>query len=241
MNTLKLRSWLAALMTSVALMGASTPARAGIPVIDVAGLIQAVLDVLNGVSQVQNQYQQLVGLADQIQAISQARSLGDVLNSPLLQNYVPANTRSLVTSLETGGYTTLSGAAKTLRDAQMTYNCMNISNTNERTNCQSSLAKPYQVKAVMESALDSAAQRAQQINALMRRAGSTIDDKEIQEVQARITGEVALLQHEASQIQLMQGLAEADRRVEESRAREAQLEQASRTASLASVMVTTLP
>lgn len=229
----KFRSWGAALMSAAAMMCASTPARAGIPVIDVASIIQAMLDVLNGINQVQNQYQQIVGLGDQIRAISQARSLGDVLNSPLLQNYVPPNARSLVTSLENGGYSTLSGAAKTLRDAQMTYNCLDITNPAQQASCQASLAKPYQQKAVLEAALDSASSRVAQINSLMRRAGSTVDDKEIQEVTARITGEVALLQHESSQIELMRGLAEADKRVEESRAREAQLQQASRTGRLA--------
>ena len=75
--------------------------------------------------------------------------------------------------------------------------------------------------------------RVAQINSLMRRAGATTDQKEIQEVTARIGAESALLQHEVSQIELMRGLAEADQRVADSRAREGQLEQASRNRRLA--------
>ena len=68
----------------------------------------------------------------------------------------------------------------------------------------------------------------------MRRAGATTDQKEIQEVTARINAEGALLQHELSQIEMIRGLAEADQRVAESRAREAQLQQTTRTRTLAS-------
>ena len=127
----------------------------------------------------------------------------------------------------------MGGASKTLRDAQMTYNCMDVDDAGKRTNCQSALAKPYQQKAFMEDALSKAKDRVAQINSLMRRAGATTDQKEIQEVTARIGAENALLQHEVSQIELMRGLAEADQRVADSRAREGQLEQASRNRRLA--------
>jgi type IV secretion system protein VirB5 len=231
------RNHLAALAAGLATMCVSAPARAGIPVIDVAAIAQAVLDVLNGITQVENQYQQIVGLGQQIESISNARSLGAVLNNPALQNYVPRDATVLVRSLESGGYSTLTGASKALRDAQMSYNCTDLDDPAKRTNCQSALAKPYQQKAFMEAALAKAKDRTAQINSLMRRAGMTVDQKEIQEVSARITAENALLQHEISQIELMRGLAEADQRVAESRAREGQLEQASRNRRLADFIV----
>ena len=233
MNHSKGRSGLAAIAASAMLMCASAPARAGIPVIDVAAIVQAMLDVLNGITQIENQYQQVVGMGRQIESISNARSLGDVLNNPMLQNYVPREASTLVRSLETGGYGSLNGATRALRDAQMTYNCLDVDDAIKRTHCQSSLAKPYQQKAFMEDALSKARDRVTQINGLMRRAGATTDQKEIQEVTARIGAENALLQHEVSQIELMRGLAEADQRVAESRAREGQLEQASRNRRLA--------
>ena len=228
----KIRNGLAAFAAGVMLMCASAPARAGIPVIDVAAIVQAVLNVVNGISQIENQFHQLVGLGQQIDAISNPRSLGDVLNNPSLHNYVPREAATQVRGLETGGYGALGGAPKALRDAQMTYNCLDIVDAGARTNCQSTLAKPYQQKAFMEDALAKAKDRAAQINSLMRRAGETTDQKEIQEVTARIGAENALLQHELSQIALMRGLAEADQRVAESRAREGQLEQASRNRRL---------
>jgi type IV secretion system protein VirB5 len=239
MKRIKARSKLAAVAAGVVMLCASAPARAGIPVIDVAGLIQAVMEVLNSVTQVANQYEQIEGMykqidgqAKQLESMSNARNLGDVLNNPALQNYVPRDAVSSVSRLESGGYGSLSGTARGLRDAQMVYNCMDVEAGAGRTQCQASLAKPYQQKAFMQDALDKAKDRAAQINGLMRRAGSTTDQKEIEEVNARIGAETALLQHEVSQIELMRGMAEADQRVAESRAREGQLQQASRARPL---------
>ena len=232
MNRSKACSSLVAFAAGVLMMFVSVPARAGIPVIDVTAIVQAVLDVMNGLTQIENQYQQIVGLERQIESISNARSLGDVLNNQALQNYVPREANTMVRSLESGGYGTLGGASKALRDAQLTYNCMDIDDAGKRIHCQSTLAKPYQQKAFMEDALTKAKDRVAQINSLMRLAGATTDQKEIQEVTARIGAENALLQHEVSQIELMRGLAEADQRVAESRSREGQLEQASRNRRL---------
>jgi type IV secretion system protein VirB5 len=232
MKRSKARSGLAAFAAGMMMLCASSPVRAGIPVIDVAAIVQAVQGVMNSITQIENQYQQIIGQGQQIESISNARSLGDVLNNPALQNYVPREASTMVRSLESGGYGTLGGASKTLRDAQMIYNCLDVDDAGKRTNCQSTLAKPYQQKAFMEDALAKAKDRASQINGLMRRAGATTDQKEIQEVSARIGAENALLQHEVSQIELMRGLAEADQRVADSRAREGQLEQASRNRRL---------
>ena len=232
MNRPKVRSVLAACTAGLLLMSARAPVYAGIPVIDVAAIVQAVLDVMNGITQTQNQYQQIVGLEQQIESTSNPRSLGDVQNNPALQNYVPREASMLVRNLETGGYSALGGSSKALRDAQMRYNCLDMDDAGQRIHCQSALAKPYQQKAFMEEALFKAKDRVAQINALMRRAGATTDQKEIQEVTARIGAENALLQHEVSQIELMRGLAEADQRVADSRAREGQLEQASRNRRL---------
>ena len=232
MNINRIRARIAAVFAGLLMMVAATPARAGIPVIDVAGLVQAVMSVMQQLTEIQNQYQQIVQLQAQIDSLSHARGLGDVLNNPMLQNYVPREAGTMVRNLETGGYASLIGSARGLRDAQMLYNCGDMADATARARCQSDLAKPYQQKAFMQDALDAARNRVSQINSLMARAGTTTDAKEIAEVQARIGAENALLQHELSQIQLTRGIAEADAQIALSRSREGQLEQASRTRPL---------
>jgi type IV secretion system protein VirB5 len=210
----------------------------GIPVLDTANLVSAIQRLQSSITQINNQYQQIRQLYDQLNAMSRARGLGDVLNNPALHNYIPRDAAQLVQQIEQRGYSGLSGAARALRDAEMVYNCLDLDGAN-RVRCQAALARPYQGKAFMDTALRSARLRSDQISALMQRAGATQDLKEAAELQARITAEGALLQHEVSQIQLMRGLAEADQRIDEARAREAQLQQASRTRRLADFWGTT--
>lgn len=232
MNIKQIKARIAAVSAGLLMMMAATPARAGIPVIDVAGLVQAVMQVMQQLTEIQNQYQQIMQLQAQVDAMSNARGLGDVLNNPMLQNYVPREAGTMVRNLENGGYSSLTGTARGLRDAQMLYNCGDMADATMRARCQADLAKPYQQKAFMQDALEAARNRVAQINSLMARAGTTTDAKEIAEVQARISAENALLSHEMSQIEMMRGIAEADAKIAQSRAREAQLEQASRTRPL---------
>jgi type IV secretion system protein VirB5 len=210
----------------------SAPASAqGIPVLDTANLISAIQRLQSSITQINNQYQQIRQLYDLTNAMSRARGLGDVLNNPALQNYIPREAANLVQQIEQRGYQGLNGTARALRDAEMVYNCMDLDGA-PRVRCQAALARPYQGKAFMDTALRSARERSDQINGLMQRAGGTQDLKEAAELQARIAAENALLQHEVSQIQLVRGLAEADQRVAEAQSRESQLQQSSRTRRL---------
>jgi type IV secretion system protein VirB5 len=219
----------AALCTSM-LFGANA-AHAGIPVIDVAGLVQAVQEVMQSIQQITNQIRQIEQLQAQVEAITGARNLGAILNNPALQNYIPADATSVLGNVQTNGYGGLTATARTLRDAQMTYNCLNLAG-GARTQCQSSLAMPYQQKALMQDAMDAARGRIAQIQGLMGQIDATPDQKAVSEIQARIAAENAMLQHQMTQINLARGMAEAEARIAESKAREAQMQQASRTGRL---------
>ena len=219
----------AALCTSM-LLGA-TAANAGIPVIDVAAIVQAVQEVMQSVQQVTNQIRQIEQLQSQVDAITGARNLGAVLNNPALQNYIPANATTLLGNVQSSGYAGLTGSARTLRDAQMTYNCLNLSG-GAQTQCQSALAMPYQQKAFMQDAMDAARGRMAQIQSLMQQINATPDTKAVAEIEARLGAENAMLQHQQTQINLARGMADADARIAESRAKEGQLQQASRTGRL---------
>ncbi len=217
-------------------------ARAGIPVIDVASLAQAIADAATMLEQLGQLEQQLTTLKDtytqaqrQVEAIKGARNLGQILNNPALQNYIPKDARQVMTGIQQGGYSGLSSSAKALRDAAKVYNCENLADAGERSGCEVELNKPYQYQAYFQDALQPAASRTEQINQLLERAGSTQDAKEIAEVQARIAGEGALLQHELSQINLMRSMAEADARVAEARAKELQRARASRTGTMGGI------
>ena len=65
-------------------LGATHARATGIPVIDVANLFQAVQQVINDITQINNQIQQIRQLQTQIESINGMRNLGDVFNNPLI-------------------------------------------------------------------------------------------------------------------------------------------------------------
>jgi type IV secretion system protein VirB5 len=209
-------------------MGAN-PARAGgIPVIDVANLVQTVQQVVNDITQINNQVQQITQLQNQLQSMNGIRDLGNVFNNPLLKNYVPAEAFTYLNAVNTSGYSGLNATAKLLRDAAMVYNCMDLTG-DARTQCQAALAQPYQQKGLLQDAMTSAAGRLSQIQSLMGQINATTDQKSVQEIQARIGAENALLAHEMSQLQMLQGMADSEERIARSRERERQYQMLGRT------------
>jgi type IV secretion system protein VirB5 len=210
-----------------------SPARAqGIPVIDVANLVQTIQQVINDITAINNQVQQITQLQTQLSSINGIRNLGNVFNNPLLRNYVPAEAYTYVNAINTSGYLGLNATAKALRDVGMVYNCMDLAG-DARTICQASLAQPYQQKGLLQDAMKSAAGRLAQIQSLMGQINATTDQKAVQEVQARIGAENALLAHEMSQVQMLQGMADSEERIARSRERERQYQMLARTGKVA--------
>jgi type IV secretion system protein VirB5 len=171
-------------------------------------------------------------LQNQLASINGVRGLGNVFNNPALRNYVPAEAYTVVNAVDTGGYSGLNSTAKALRDASMVYNCMDLAG-DERTRCQAVLAQPYQQKGLLQEAMTSAAGRLAQIQSLMNQINLTTDQKAVQEIQARIGAENALLAHEATQIQMLQGMADSEERIGRSRDRERQYQMLGRTGRIA--------
>jgi len=217
------------------LAGACVPRGAqaqGIPVIDVASLIQTIQQVMNDITAISNQVQQIAQLQDQTRSISGIRNLGEVFNDPRLRNYVPAEAYTQINAINAAGYSGHTGTAKALRDQNMVYNCQDLRDE-EQTRCQAALAQPYQQKGMLQDAMRSASGRLNQIQSLMRQINATGDQKAVLEIQARITAENALLAHEMSQIQMLQGMSDSEERIARSRERERQYQMLSRTGKVA--------
>lgn len=219
--------------TALIALSAAAPARAqGIPVIDAANLIQTIQQVINDIMAIENQVQQIRQLQGQLDSLNGVRNLGNVFNNPMLRNYVPAEVFRVINTVNSSGYSGLSGTARALRDASMVYNCLDLEG-NARTTCQGTLAQPYQQKGLLQDAMTAAAGRLSQIQSLMHQINATTDQKAIQELQARIGAENALLAHEASQIQMLIGMADSEERIAHSRERERQYEMLGRTGRIA--------
>lgn len=203
-------------------MFGAIPAHAGIPVIDIASIVQAILNILEQIAQVENQISQIEHQVDHYKSITSGRGLGNYLRSSAFENYLPKELASNYESLS-NGYSALSGAAKSLRDAKMTYNCEDRSGAAQKE-CQEALARPYQQLADLNKALEASKERYAQINALMDRAGSSGDQKDIAELQARIGGEQSQQLQEISRQLASSELFRAQDRKDAARAEEKRLE-----------------
>ena len=188
--------------------------------------------MVNDLSKINNQIQQITQLQAQITSMNGMRMLGTVANNPMLRNYVPANAYTVVNAINSSGYGGLNSTARGLRDAGMVYNCLDLAGA-ARTACQAALAQPYQHKGLLQDAMTAASGRLAQISALMGQIDATTDQKAVQEIQARIGAENALLAHEASQVQMLQGMADSEERIARSRDRERQYEMLNRTGKIA--------
>jgi type IV secretion system protein VirB5 len=98
------------------------------------------------------------------------------------------------------------------------------------------LAQPYQHKGLLQDAMKSASSRLNQIQALMDQINGTGDQKAVLEIEARISAENAMLAHEISQVQMLQGMADSDERIARSRDRERQYQMLNRTGKVASFL-----
>lgn len=212
--------------------GAGNAHAVGIPVIDIANLIQTVQQVLNDITEINNQVEQITQLKNQLISINGIRNLGNVFNNPALKNYVPAEAYIYLNAVNTSGYSGLSGTAKALRDIGMVYNCMDLVG-DARTRCQAELSRAYQQKGLLQDAMKSAVGRLSQIQSLMGQINATTDQKAVLEIQARIGAENALLAHEMSQLQMLQGMADSEERIARSRERERQYQMLVRTGKMA--------
>jgi type IV secretion system protein VirB5 len=197
-------------------LGVASARAQGIPVIDAANLAQTIQQVIHDITKINNQVQQITHLQSQLNSINGARNLGNVFNNPALRNYVPPEAHTLLNAVNTSGYAGLNATAKALRDTGMVYNCLELTGS-ERTACQAALAQPYQHKGLLQDAMSSAAGRLSQIQSLMGQINATTDQKAVQEIQARIGAENALLAHEMSQVQMLQGMADSEERIARSR------------------------
>ena len=181
----------------MALLFASTGARAGIPVIDAANLVQDILQTLSWVQQaadevskIANQVQQIKQLSDTYNNMTGSRAFGTVMNTVGDNSIVPANVHA----------------------AWAGYN--------------NSLQLINQVKSLGASGQTSINQRFAQIQGLLGQINGATDQKGALEIQARVAAENAMVANDSNRIALlkMQQEAEAQRiQDDEMKRRQAQI------------------
>lgn len=218
-------------------------ANAQIPVTDAASIATEVMnhveDIAKYVEQISQLKAQLDQMKQQYEALTGSRNLGAILNDPRFKDYLPTDWQGVYDSVRSGGYAGLSGPAKAIYDAAKKFDaCAHLKDSIEQTACQAKAVKGAQDKAFSVAAFDTAKDRLTQIEQLMNRINSTDDPKAIAEIQARIASEQAMIQNEATKLQMFQMIAAADEQIQRQQQRELNAKANSRRGYVAAPAVT---
>lgn len=197
----------------------SPSAHAGIPVIDVANLAQAIEQVVSWAKQYQQMAQQYQQMVVAYESITGKRNLGEIFYNPALRDVIPPEAVQLYSAVQTGGLAGLSAAAQALRNAMLIYDCEERTGEDQRT-CRAVLNQNAQTQAIARQSLDVVSQRVDQIEALMRQINMTEDPKAIAEMQARIQIELAQVSNDQNRIAVLREIARTEREAADQALRE---------------------
>jgi type IV secretion system protein VirB5 len=206
--------------------------RAGIPVFDVSNLAEAIQNVMQSLTQIDNQLTQIQTARAHLDSINGQRGIANFANNPQLHDYIPADAGQVLQAIDRSGYAGMSGRGLALRNRSLIYNCTNVQDPALRTLCQAQLGRPYQHKAFLEDALQTSSRRMAQISALMERSATALDEKATLEANGRLAGETAMLVHENTQAQLVAGQVAVEEQIVRSTANQKMLERSTRTGRL---------
>ncbi len=181
----------------------------GIPVVDMANLVQSMLQALAWIQQFQQMQQQILQADQQIHAIMGSRNMGSLMNNLTLAGVVPSDVNAVYQAIRFGGVQGLTAAAQIIRHNRMIYNCEGKTGDALRI-CQNMLKQTPQSQAYYANIYQMLLGRMQQIRALTTRINQTEDEKGILELNGRIAAEQAQVSNDTNRILTMKSMIEAE-------------------------------
>jgi len=192
----------------------------GVPVIDLTAISTEIENQIETMLQWGQQYEQMVAEIAQLKAtydevkatydaVTGIRNFGDVLNNPLLSNYIPEGFNDVYNGINQGGFEGMTTAAEGILDAAKVFDRCKGEEGQSKIMCEAQMAKPAQDLAFLEEAYEKTNTRFDQITALMQEINTTTDPKGIAELQGRIGLEQAQIDNEMMRLQMFQMQAQA--------------------------------
>jgi len=180
----------------------------GIPTFDAsnyANMIQSLNAWQQQIAAMKQQYDQSV---TQYQALTGIRGYGSLLSNPQLQQFLPADIRSVYTAVNSKNpWITLNSGAQAARNANTIFSCDSVPAGVPRNTCMSSLNKNFADQDLFQQAYAQVHLEDQRIADLMAQINSTQDPKAIAELQARISVEQSIQQNAMTKLQIATELA----------------------------------
>ena len=198
----------------------------GIPVIDVASLIQLIQQLQYWVQQIQLMKNQVSQLQQSYTAITGPRGMQNLLAGNQ-RNYLPPDWNQMLAVLDntTPAYSGLSAQAQSVMNANAVLSSRDVRALSPSQ--QQILAQGRKAAALLQvmsrAAYQSTSQRFAALQQLINAIGTAQDAKAIQDLQGRIAAEQAMLQNEQTKLQVLYQSAQADQLAQRQRVREESL------------------
>lgn len=190
-------------------------AHAGIPVIDVAAITQAVLQVQSWAQQYQQMVQQFQQMQQQYTSLNGARGMANLVNNPALRQYLPADYQTILNS-GYGSSAQIRAAAKVFGVEQTT-----LGATTDSAKAFTATANQAALnRATSEDAYKKASERFADIQVLLDKVNAAPDAKDIADLQGRIQAEQVMMQNENTKLAMLGQLAQAQRDLQQQQGRE---------------------
>lgn len=207
------------------LMAFAPAARAGIPVIDVAAIMNLVQQILYWQQQIQGMTNQLNQLQNTFNAMTGGRGMQSLLPmSNAQRNYLPQDYNELM-NVVNGASSTYAGLSSTLQSV-MSANAV-LSNTQlsalspqQRQVVEQGRRSAALLSSVTQSAYQNTSQRFAALQQLINMVGAAGDTKAIQDLQGRIQAEQTMLTNEQTKLETLYQVAQAEQWQQQQRVRE---------------------
>jgi len=211
------------------LLCACSPARAAMPVVDIAAIQQLIQEILAWNEQLQGMRQQLAQLQQTNAALTGARGMEQLLPlTPAARNYLPTDWNGIAQMLQGGlaSDPSLAAAARTQLAANAVLKNTDLSRWSQPL--QALLSGERQAVAAGQTLTRAAYARSSDrfatLNTLIERIRATPDAKAIAELQGRIEAEQVMVANEGIKLAALAQVTDADRAARELARRESAMQ-----------------
>lgn len=176
----------------------------GIPVIDVSSIAQQIIQVEHMVRQIEQLQEQITLSHQELKNISGVRGLGNIIDSAYDKSvHVNPNTVLQSQNIKNASQIGLTGELATLYDTQ---------NINSAT-----------ALAQSQKSLEQSKERFNALSVLLNKVNDSPEQKDILDLQARISVEQAFLQNEMIKLSMLQSETEAKKSIQEQKIQQMRL------------------
>ena len=220
---MSLKAFPAVLLLAALALGSTVPAQAQFAVIDIASVTQLVNEVRQLEQQVATARSQLLQAQSAYAAITGNRGMQNLL-SGTVRNYLPTDwtTLSQVMAGSSTSFPALASSVSSLvtTNAILTPSQVALLSPTQQAALAAARQNPALLASTTRSALTNSSARFADLQSLISTIGSASDEKGSLDLTARITAEQAMLQNEATKLQMLYQVAQSQEWARVQRVRE---------------------